>query len=206
MSERDKHITGMQGELNLAMVLHEKGWKVFRPVVDEHIDFVLTRYYCKNCKDYKGLYERITQRNGKKHNAIVNQCETCKTENLIAIVRFIQAKTSMGRQSRGFSFHAKLRYHVDPRTFYVWTAIHPGDRIDKRTLCYYIFHYSKVEKFDDLSLRSYQETDNQKTTLRIDEDCVVLNKSQIPGRSFDCFKDFENNFDVLEEIVDEDLA
>jgi len=205
--EREKHIIGVLGEMNLAMVLHEKGWQVFRPVVDEHIDFVITRYYCSNCRAYKGLQERTTKRQGKTRKAVVNRCDTCHKESLTAVVRFIQAKTSGGikdGKSMKFSFHAKLRHHVDSRTFYVWTALHPGERIDKRTLCYYVFHHSDVGRFDNLDLDSYQVTDNQKTTLRIDQDCQVLNQSQIANRSYECFKEFEDNFAVLEKLLPAD--
>jgi hypothetical protein len=54
-----------------------------------------------------------------------------------------------------------------------------------------------VEKFDNIELPTYQITDNQKTTLTINIDGVVLNK----GREYDysCFNNrFFNDWNELE--------
>ena len=198
---RKKQVIGLLGEMNVAKVLHEKEWQVYRPILDENIDFVLTRYYCKNCKKFTSLR--------KHHKAITNRCKTCNKAKVHNIVRFIQVKTSEGVRSGKnvdkFSFHAKLRHHVDPRTFYVWIAVHPGEqgeRIDKKRLCYYVFRYKDVEKFDNIKLPSYQKTDNQKTTLRIDSECVVKNKGR--KHNYDCFRKFLDNFEILDKITSND--
>lgn len=206
----DKRVIGLLGEMNIAMVLHEQGWNVFRPVIDSQIDFVLTRYYCKKCEKYSELFERKTRYGRTTRKTLTNLCKYCEQDKLINIVRFIQVKTSDGKWNNAgeedavgdFSFHAKLRHHVDPRTFYVWIAVHPGERIDKRVLCYYVFHHSDVSKFDNIGLPSYQITDNQKTTLRIGSDCLVRNKGKI--HSYDAFADFFENFDVLREVLPAD--
>ena len=67
---------------------------------------------------------------------------------------------------------------------------------------YYIFNTSDVEHFDNLELDTYQITDNQKTTLRINKRGKVLNR----GRTYDfsVFEDFHNNFDCLEELIEGD--
>ena len=196
-STRKKQVIGLLGEMSVAMVLHEKGWQVYRPILDENIDFVLTRYYCTNCNKFTSLRKYL--------NAITNRCETCDEAKVRNIVRFIQVKTSEGVRSGNvdkFSFHAKLRHHVDPRTFYVWVAVHPGERIDKKRLCYYVFHYDDVQRFDDITLRSYQETDNQKTTLRINAECEVVNRGSI--HNYDCFSEFLDNFEILDTITSDD--
>ena len=140
---------------------------------------------------------------------MANLCDICNEAKVRNIVRFIQVKTSEGIRSDKnvdkFSFHAKLRHHVDPRTFYVWIAVHPGElgeRIDKKRLCYYVFPYDDVEKFDDIELPSYQITDNQKTTLRINAECEVVNKGSI--HNYDCFREFHDNFEILEKITSDD--
>ena len=199
-----KQVVGLLGEMSVAMVLHERGWQVYRPVLDENIDFVLTRYYCADCKEFTELFVRNSKINGTWRKAVTNLCATCEGAKVRNIVRFIQVKTSDGVRSSGsktgsFSFHAKLRHHVDPRTFYIWAAVHPGERIDKRTLCYYVFHHSDVARFDNLELASYQKTDNQKIALRINDDCDVENQGRI--HSYDCFGDFLDNFAVMDEIL-----
>lgn len=195
-----KQVVGLLGEMSIAMVLHERGWQVYRPVIDENIDYVLTRYYCVHCKAY------TTLRKNAPHPAITNRCNKCGKAEVRNVVRFIQVKTSDGIEKRNgnrhFSFHAKLRHHVDPRTFYVWIAVHPGERIDKRTLCYYVFHHGDVSKFDNLELDSYQKTDNQKTTLRISPECKVKNRGRI--HSYGCFDGFLDNFAVLDKTMPAD--
>ena len=201
-SSPNKQVIGLLGEMNIAMVLHERGWQVYRPVIDENIDFVLTRYYCISCNKYTSLYEREGTHNGTKCKTVTNLCKTCKEPKVRNIVRFIQVKTSDGKWDSGkvkFSFHAKLRHHVDPRTFYVWIAVHQGKQIDKKTLCYYVFHHKDVSQFDDINLASYQKTDNQKTTLTINKECEVQNRG-IKHR-YECFHTFLNNFAVLDKII-----
>ena len=198
-----KQVIGLLGEMNVAMVLHELGWQVYRPVIDENIDFVLTRYYCVFCSCFTTLYVNKTEHGLKVKSAVTDRCAQCEKKTVQNIVRFIQVKTSDGIWSKknigNFSFHAKLRHHVDPRTFYIWIAAHQGDRIDKKTLCYYVFHHSEVARFDDINLPSYQETDNQKTSLRINSDCEVQNRGR--RHSYDCFSEFLDNFGALNEIM-----
>lgn len=106
---------------------------------------------------------------------------------------------SVNSKERKYSFHAKLRSNVDNRSFYVWIAFKSMGASPN----YYIFNHKEISKFDDLSLGSYQRTDNQKTTLRIDEEGDVLNKGK--KHSYECFnKDFKNNFAAL-EIIKEKL-
>ena len=218
-----KQVIGLLGEMSVVMAFHERGWQVYRPVLDENIDFVLTRYYCTNCKKFTSLHQRITTTKNKKgkdvtYKAITNLCDICHKAKIRNIVRFIQVKTSegirSGRNVDNFSFHAKLRHHVDPRTFYVWIAVHPGEqeeqkeqgeqeeRIDKKRLCYYVFHYNNVQDFDNIELPSYQESDNQKTALRINAECEVITQGSI--HNYDCFREFLDNFEILDTITSDD--
>ena len=66
----------------------------------------------------------------------------------------------------------------------------------------YIDEKSDVERFDNLELDTYQITDNQKTTLRINRVREVVNK----GRTYDfsVFENFHNNFECLEELIEGD--
>lgn len=61
---------------------------------------------------------------------------------------------------------------------------------------------SEVERFDDLTLDTYQVTDNQKTELPINKAGEVLKK----GKKYDysAFKNFLNNFECLEELIEGD--
>ena len=126
--------------------------------------------------------------------------------NLRMAVRFVQVKTSEGIPRKGhgrsYSFHAKLRSNADPRAFYAWIALTPQKSEEKLTPQFYIFHHTEVARFDDLSLDSYQKTDNQKTTLHINSKGKVLNQGRI--HDFSCFKEFHDNFEKLEELFDED--
>lgn len=197
MSEdKNKRIIGLYGEMCLAMELHQKGWQVYRAYIDEQIDFIIARYYCKACKNFSQLETR-----GKKA-FLTNLCGVCKQDTLEIIVRFIQVKASEGELKnpkkpdvRSYSFHAKLRSNVDDRAFYAWIALTPGR--EKDIPHFYIFGHKEISRFDDVNLPSYQKTDNQKTTLRINEEGEVVTK----GRKYDysCFNnDFYNNFDKLE--------
>ncbi len=202
MPEDDqKRITGLYGEMCLAMELHRHGWQVYRAYIDEHIDFIIARYYCKKCKRFSKLESRNKIEKGivKKMSFPTDRCALCVTNSLEVVTRFIQVKTSAGKATkkpdiRDYSFHAKLRSNVDDRAFYAWIALVKKD--DKYTPHFYFFHHSEIALFDDLSIPSYQETDNQKTTLRIDDDGVVQNE----GRLYDygCFNDdFHDNFEKL---------
>ena len=118
------------------------------------------------------------------------------------VLRFIQVKTSEGVESRkpnirNYSFHAKLRSNIDPRSFYAWIAMIPKDGI--LVPHYYIFHHTEISKFDNLSLPSYQKTDNQKITLRIKDEGTVLNKGE--KQIGKCFEEFHNNFDKLKQVM-----
>jgi hypothetical protein len=50
--EKKKQVIGLYGEMQLAMILHEKGWQVHRSYIDEGIDFVITKYFCKCCNKF----------------------------------------------------------------------------------------------------------------------------------------------------------
>lgn len=80
----------------------------------------------------------------------------------------------------------------------VWIAV-----VDKTNLHYYIFNTKDVGRFDDINIDTYQITDNQKTTLRIDEKGNVLNKGK--KYNYTCFKDFHDHFKCLEEILASDF-
>ena len=201
MPEDDqKRITGLYGEMCLAMELHRHGWQVYRAYIDEHIDFIIARYYCNNCGKFSKLESRNKIIGGKQVAAVfpADLCAHCLTNSLEVATRFIQAKTSAGvdrdATSRSYSFHAKLRSNVDDKAFYAWIAL--AEKDGQYTPHFYFFHHREIRLFDDLTLPSYQETDNQKTTLHIDDEGLVLNKGR--RHSFDCFNDdFHNNFDKL---------
>lgn len=79
--------------------------------------------------------------------------------------------------------------------FYVWIAVFPEE--ENRICHFYIFNTKDVKKFDNINLPTYQITDNQKTTLIINKNGVVLNK----GKQYDysCFNnEFYKNVKVLE--------
>ena len=202
MEEDRKRIIGLLGEMYLAIELHERGWQVFRAYIDEQIDFIIARYYCDKCKEFSKLEKRPTE--NKKGTLTggtfpTNLCYKCETDSLKIKVRFLQAKASEGIKKSAaamrYSFHAKLRSNVDPHAFYVWIAI--TDKDARRVPHFYIFHHTEIDKFDDLSLPSYQKTDNQKTTLQINTDGLVLNKGT--RHDYSCFNDdFYNNFEKLE--------
>lgn len=176
----------------LAMELHKKGWQVYRAYIDEQIDFIIARYYCLNCAKFSSLEKR-------SKNFLSNLCAICKTDKLKVEVRFIQVKASAGIKTkkgttRSYSFHAKLRSNIDDRAFYVWIAL--TEISGKYEPHFYIFNHKEISKFDNLELDSYQKTDNQKTTLHINEKGEVLNKGR--KHNYDCFADFHNNFNKLD--------
>ena len=205
--EKDsKRIIGLYGEMNLSMELHQRGWQVYNAYIDEQIDFIIARYYCTKCKEFSDLYVRRKEYNGTKRKTITNLCTKCKEEKLKIVERFLQVKTSEGilgsdNSFRNYSFHANLKYHVDDRTFYVWIAVIENEKKVKVPF-YYIFYISELNKFDNIELPSYQITDNQKLTFRIDNDGVVLNQGQGTKKDkYQCFNDdFFCNFEKFNEI------
>ncbi len=204
MADEDKkQITGLFGEMHLAMKLHARGWQVHRAYIDSHTDFVLTKYWCNSCKGYQQLEKR---KKPQGRDFPTDQCASCLQPSLHSVVRFIQVKASEGIPSkqgihiRNYSFHAKLRSNVDPRAFYVWIALTPlplegADFVPH----FYVFHHKDISRFDNLGLDSYQLTDNQKTTLRIDHQGNVLNRGR--KHDYSCFKEFYNNFEVLDQTI-----
>ena len=49
--EDNKRIIGLYGEITLAMKLHKRGCQVYKAYIDEQIDFIIAKYYCKNVKN-----------------------------------------------------------------------------------------------------------------------------------------------------------
>ena len=196
-TEDIKRYIGLAGEMHLAMVLHEKEWQVHRAFIDSHTDFILTRYWCNNCTVYSEPEKRPKPKSGFFPT---DRCKRCGKLKLRYVLRFIQVKTSEGIETKksnikAYSFHAKLRSNIDPRSFYAWIAMIPKNGI--LVPHYYIFHHKEISKFDDLSLPSYQETDNQKIALRIDDEGNVLNQGR--KHNYSCFDEFHNNFDKLNQ-------
>ena len=206
-SKGAKRVIGLYGEMRLAMELHKRGWQVYSAYIDEKYDFVILKSYCESCKAFKNAWTREQPYGKSTHKTVTPLCETCKKDSLKMLVRFIQVKTSegitgkktkSGDVDKRYSFQAKIRYHLaDARIFYAWIQVWDEDNVN-----YYIFKTEDVALFDDLQIASYQITDNQKTTLRINKDGEVLNQ----GKKYDysAFEDFLNNFDCLEEIIEGD--
>jgi hypothetical protein len=214
--EKKKQVIGLYGEMLLAMILHEKGWQVHRAYIDEGIDFTITKYWCPKCHKYSNQYLRYELYNGKENKCVTNLCEHCHETELEIISKYLQVKTSEGIKTkeenvRIFSFHPKIRYDMGNNVFYVWIAVFEDDSIDpasddiklkeslNKSCHFFIFNTKDVSKFDDTSLDTYQITDNQKTTLRINNEGHVLNI----GKKYDynCFNlEFYNNFQKLEEL------
>lgn len=208
-SEKKKLVIGLYGEMQLAMKLHALGWQVHRGYIDEGIDFVISRYFCKKCKKFSNQLIRQSKFEGKSAKCVTNLCEFCKEQKLDIITKYLQVKTSEGvkiykngnvlENERHFSFHPKIRYDIDEKVYYVWIAVFANNEEDLESakIHYFIFHSNDISKFDDITLPTYQITDNQKTTLRIDIEGNVLNKGK--KYSYKCFKDFYNNFKSLEK-------
>ncbi len=199
--DKKKLVIGLYGEMRLSMVLHELGWQVHRAYIDEGIDFTITKYWCPKCKKYSDQYIRNTKYKNKTQKCVTNLCQFCKETELEVISRYLQVKTSEGiaiskkKDQRHFSFHPKIRYNMGKEVFYVWIAVF--DNKEEKKAHFYILNTKDVEKFDNINLDTYQITDNQKTTLTIREDGVVLNK----GKQYDysCFNNrFYNDWDALE--------
>jgi hypothetical protein len=213
--KKKRQVIGLFGEMQLAMVLHERGWQVHRAYIDEGIDFVITKYWCTKCQRFSNQYIRYkkykNKNTGKESTVkcVTNLCEHCKNDSLLVISKYLQVKTSEGELKKGkmeFSFHPKIRYNIDKDIFYVWIAVFLEEKDiikakqNATKIHYYIFNTKQVSLFDNVELDSYQITDNQKTALRIDEDGKVLNKGKI--HSYDCFEIFHNNFNILDSIPD----
>ncbi len=203
-AEKKKQVIGLFGEMQLAMKLHALGWQVHRGYIDEGIDFVISRYFCKKCGKFSNQLIRQGKFNGANAKCVTNLCELCGTQKLDIITRYLQVKTSEGKPTgtadeRSFSFHPKIRYDMDKSVFYVWIAVFAQneDDLENAKIHFYIFKSSDVSKFDDISLPTYQITDNQKTTLRINTAGAVLNKGK--KYSYECFKEFFDNFGLLEK-------
>lgn len=210
--EKKKQVIGLYGEMQLAMKLHALGWQVHRGYIDEGIDFVISRCYCELCKKFTNQFIRQSKFDGKNAKCVTNLCEFCQSQKIDIITKYLQVKTSEGKPTkkqneRNFSFHPKIRYDIDKSVFYVWIAVfansseqnlESGEDLENAKIHYYIFHSSDIGKFDDISLPTYQITDNQKTTLRIDINGKVLNA----GKKYDygCFATFHNDFKILESI------
>ncbi len=199
--ETKKLVIGLYGEMQLSMILHELGWQVHRAYIDEGIDFTITKYWCPKCKKYSNQLIRHAKYKGKNAKCVTNLCEYCKTTELNVISRYLQVKTSEGKGSpknpdeKKFSFHPKIRYDMGDDVFYVWIAVF-NNKLDKKCH-FYIFNTKDVSKFDDISIDTYQITDNQKTELTITKEGIVTKK----GAKYDysCFNtQFFMNFDVLE--------
>ena len=206
--DRDKRVIGLYGEMRFAMELHTRGWQVYRAYIDDKFDFVITKSYCTECKAYRGSFTRKEKYKGEMKKTVTQLCEKCKSDSLVMIVRFIQVKTSeginkdikKGIEVADFDFHAKIRYHLsDKRVFYAWIQVWDPQTHDVN---YFIFNTDDVSRFDNLDLDTYQITDNQKTRLKLDLRGSVKKK----GRKYDysAFESFLNNFDCLEELLEND--
>ncbi len=198
--EAKKLVIGLYGEMQLSMLLHDLGWQVHRAYIDEGIDFTITKYWCSKCKKYSNQLIRYTLAGRGVKKCVTNLCENCKDTELEIVSRYLQVKTSEGVATkdpniRKFSFHPKIRYDMGKNVFYVWIAVFPEE--ENRICHFYIFNTKDVKKFDNINLPTYQITDNQKTTLIINKNGVVLNK----GKQYDysCFNnEFYKNVKVLE--------
>ena len=177
--DKKKQVIGLFGEMNLSMEFHERGWQIHKAYIDEGIDFFITKYYCKNCKKFTNQLIKNQEYKGTKKKYVTNKCESCEQPSIKLISRAIQVKTSEGINDE-YSFHPKIRYDMNGRIFYAWIAV-----INKKNIHYYIFNTTDVNKFDDIRIDTYQITDNQKTSLKINEDGKILNKGR--KYNFDCF-------------------
>ncbi|MDR2526784.1 MAG: hypothetical protein LBC92_02845 [Rickettsiales bacterium] len=140
---------------------------------------------------------------------ITKLCELCKTKELQVVSKYLQVKTSEGIKVNGkdyrmFSFHPKIRYNME-NMYYVWIAVFNDNRSADNTneiknpiVHFYIFETKDVKKFDDFNLDTYQITDNQKTSLKINKNGEILDKGI--KYNYDCFKEFCNNFKILEKF------
>lgn len=202
-NDKKKQVIGLYGEMQLAMKLHGNNWQVHRSYIDEGIDFVISKYYCKSCKKFSKQLIRQELYKDKKVKCVTNLCELCQKEKLSIVTKYLQVKTSEGEETndkdtRDFSFHPKIRYDMDSKVYYVWIAVFENKELENTKIHYYIFHSSSISEFDDISLPSYQTTYNQKTTLKININGDVLNKGK--KHNYRCFREFYNNFQILESL------
>ena len=209
IGNKDKRVIGLFGESCFATELHNRGWRVYRALIDDKFDFVIMKSWCKKCNAYRNSLIRETirevkNRPPKRHKTVTQLCEVCESDSLVMNVRFIQVKTSEGtlgrntkpgeEETRQFDFHAKIRYHLaDDRIFYAWIQVWDADSHDVN---YFIFRTADVAHFDSLDLDSYQVTDNQKTRLRITRDGKVKNRGRV--HLYDAFDGFLDDFECLE--------
>ena len=192
--DNKRHI-GLGGEMHLAMELHSRGWQVYRAYIDSHTDYILTRYWCEDCKKYAEPEKRFNPKGG---SFPTDCCETCLKNKLRFVIRFVQVKTSEGVDTaqkgvKSYKFHANLRSNIDPRAFYAWVAMIPRKGI--LVPHYYIFHHEEINKFNNLDLSSFQKTDNQNIHLAIDKKGNVVTEGS--KYDYNCFKKFHNNFKKL---------
>ena len=148
--EKKKQVIGLYGEMQLAMKLHSKGWQVHRSYIDEGIDFVISKYYCKVCKRFSNQLIRQDKFDNKNAKCVTNLCEFCKMQKLDIITKYLQVKTSEGKPTgdkniRNFSFHPKIRYHLGESVFYAWIAVFIDDEdLENAKIHYYIFLHPQV--------------------------------------------------------------
>lgn len=210
IKDKKKQVIGLYGEMQLAMILHERGWQVHRSYIDEGIDFVITKYWCRNCRSFTIQLIRNQKYEGKDKKCVTNLCNNCCQDSIIIVSKYLQIKTSEGikhnkNDIRKFSFHPKIRYNLGKDIFYVWIAVFLEEKdiqaaqINSTITHYYIFNTKDVELFDNLKIDAYQITDNQKTTLTINKKGIVMNKGK--KYNYDCFKDFYNNFKKLDTFI-----
>ena len=190
--------------MQLAMILHERGWQVHRAYIDEGIDFTITKYWCPKCEKLSNQFIRYEEYKGKNQKCVTNLCEHCENSELNVVSKYLQIKTSEGISTtddniRLFSFHPKIRYDMGNDVFYVWIAVFETDNSQEKKSHFYIFNSKDVTKFDNINIDTYQITDNQKTSLTINLNGEVINK----GRLYDytCFNtEFYMNFEILDKV------
>jgi hypothetical protein len=198
--EKKNFLVNSYAQIIFIRKLHDLGWQVFYG--SKEFYFLIIRYWCSNCKRYSDQYIRHEKYNDKMQKCVTNLCQYCKKTELTVISRYLQVKTSEGIEIKGrpnerhFSFHPKIRYDTGLEMFYIWIAVFNSNRRD-RIAHFYILNTKEVKEFDDINLPTYQITDNQKTTLTIRKDGVVLNKGNV--YDYSCFNNrFYENWQALE--------
>ena len=184
----DKKLIGFYGEMELALKLHKEGWQVYRAYIDELIDFVISRYYCLKCRKYTKLLKRKRKYNKKERNCLTNLCSQCKKDKVILKTKFIQVKSSAGNEKEDFSFHPKLS-HMIKDLYCIWIFIRNHNNPKKPIKCdFFVFEGFEIAKIDNINLDCYQITDNQKISLKIDDEGNVKTKGV--WKKLNHFKDF----------------
>ena len=173
--EFDKKLIGLYGEMELAIRLHKQGWQVYRAYIDELIDFVISKYYCKKCEKYTNLFERKEMYKGKNRKCKTNLCQYCESDSVVIKTKFIQVKTSAGVEDK-FSFHPKLS-HLIQDLFCVWIAMKNFKELNNIKCDFFIFKGLDIPQLGNIELDSYQITDNQKIDLKIDETGKITTNS-----------------------------